>query len=70
MEEPTPATWRLGVAGGVVCLLAIAGPHDRDPRALPVTLHDRAAGRALKVGLCADPPGGSTHPGTGSCRRG
>jgi hypothetical protein len=25
VEEPTPGIWRLGVAGGVVCLLAIAG---------------------------------------------
>ena len=25
MEEPTPGTWTLGVAGGVVALLAIAG---------------------------------------------
>lgn len=51
-------------------LLAIAGPHDRDPRALPVTLHDRAAGRALKVGVCADPPGGSTHPEVAAAIRG
>ncbi len=43
-------------------LLAIAGPHDRDPRALPVTLSDRAEGRALRVAVLADPPGGSTHP--------
>lgn len=43
-------------------LLAIAGPHERDPRALPVTLVDRAAGRPLRVAVCADPPGGDTHP--------
>lgn len=43
-------------------LLAIAGPHERDPRALPVTLVDRAAGRPVRVAVCADPPGGGTHP--------
>ena len=42
-------------------LLAIAGAHARDPRSLPVTLSDRAAGRALRVAVAADPPGGSTH---------
>ena len=25
MEEPTPGNWRLGVAGGVVALLAVLG---------------------------------------------
>jgi len=43
-------------------LLTIAGPHERDPRALPVTLVDRAAGRPVRVAVCADPPGGGTHP--------
>lgn len=43
-------------------LLAIAGAHDRDPRALPVTLTDRADGRALRVAVAAAPPGGTTHP--------
>lgn len=43
-------------------LLAIAGPHERDPRALPVTLVDRAAGRPVRVAVGADPPGGGTHP--------
>ena len=48
-------------------LLAIAGAHDRDPRALPVTLIDRTVtegtgGRALRIAVAADPPGGSTHP--------
>jgi len=44
-------------------LLAIAGAHDRDPRAVPVVLADRAAGRALRVAVCAAPPAGSTHDG-------
>jgi amidase len=43
-------------------LLAIAGAHDRDAHSLPVTLTDRSAGRALRVAVLADPPGGSTHP--------
>ncbi len=43
-------------------LLAIAGEHDRDPRSLPVALRDRAAGRALRVAVAANPPGGATHP--------
>lgn len=42
-------------------LLAIAGPHDRDPRSLPVVLADRSEGRALRVAVCATPPGGETH---------
>lgn len=44
-------------------LLTIAGPHDRDPRAVPVVLADRAAGRPLRVAVCATPPGGTTHAG-------
>jgi amidase len=43
-------------------LLVIAGAHDRDPRSVPVVLQDRSAGRALRVAVCASPPGGSTHP--------
>ncbi|MEN9823139.1 MAG: hypothetical protein RLZ04_1565 [Actinomycetota bacterium] len=43
-------------------LLAIAGQHDRDPRSVPVVLADRSAGRAMRVAVLADPPGGSTHP--------
>jgi amidase len=43
-------------------LLAIAGAHDRDVNALPVSLSDRTEGRALRVAVLADPPGGSTHP--------
>ncbi len=42
-------------------LLTIAGAHDRDPRAVPVVLADRAEGRALRVAVCAAPPAGSTH---------
>lgn len=44
-----------------VGLLTIAGAHDRDPRAVPIVLTDRAQGRALRVAVCAAPPAGSTH---------
>ena len=43
-------------------LLTIAGRHDRDPRSLPVELVDRTEGRAVRVAVCLDPPGGDTHP--------
>jgi len=59
LSEGTMARHVADVRAG---LLTIAGPHDRDPRALPVTLSDRTIGRRWKVALCADPPGGSTHP--------
>lgn len=42
-------------------LMTIAGAHDRDPRAVPVVLADRAQGRALRVAVCSAPPAGSTH---------
>ncbi len=41
-------------------LLVIAGAHERDPRALPVVLTDRAEGRMLKVAVCTTPPAGET----------
>ena len=51
-------------------LLTIAGAHDRDPRSVPVVLADRAAGRALRVSVCAAPPGGSTHAGVAAAIQG
>jgi amidase len=51
-------------------LLTIAGAHDRDPRSLPITLVDRAAGRPLRVAVLADPPGGTTHPDVAAAIRG
>jgi len=51
-------------------LLTIAGAHDRDPRAVPVVLADRAEGRALRVAVCAAPPAGSTHSGVVAAIRG
>lgn len=43
-------------------LLALAGPHPRDPRCLPVTLTDLEPGERLRIAVCPDPPGGTTHP--------
>ncbi len=43
-------------------LEVLAGPHVRDPRALPVTLTDLADGERVDVAVMADPPGGATHP--------
>ena len=59
LSEGTMARHIADVRAG---LMIIAGAHDRDPRALPVTLADRASGRALRVAVATDPPGGSTHP--------
>lgn len=50
-------------------LLTIAGAHDRDPRCLPVQLADRTEGRALRVAVLPEPPGGSTHPGVAAAVR-
>jgi amidase len=58
----TDGTMARHVADVRAGLLAIAGPHERDPRALPVTLVDRAVGRRVRVAVCTTPPGGSTHP--------
>ncbi|MCU1360546.1 MAG: putative amidase [Ilumatobacteraceae bacterium] len=43
-------------------LLTVAGPHARDPLALPVRLADVDRGRTLRVAVMVDPPGGATHP--------
>lgn len=51
-------------------LLTIAGAHDRDPRSLPVVLADRAAGRPLRVAVCAAPPAGETHDGVAAAIQG
>jgi amidase len=42
-------------------LLALAGPHPRDPVSAPVVL-EGAQGRRLRVAVMADVPGGSVHP--------
>ena len=43
-------------------LVALAGPHVRDPRSLPVVLRDLGAGERVRIAVLADPPGGATHP--------
>ena len=43
-------------------LLTVAGPHVRDPLALPARLDEAPTGRPLRVAVCADPPGGTTDP--------
>jgi amidase len=47
----------------------VAGPHLRDPLALPVRIADLAPGRPLRVAVAADTPGGSTHPGVAAAIR-
>ena len=44
-------------------LLTVAGPHARDPKALPVRLAEPVSGRPIRVALLAEPPGGDTDPG-------
>ena len=66
----TDGTMARHVADVRAALLAIAGPHERDPRALPVTLVDHTAGRRLRVAVCTDPPGGTTHPEVTAAIRG
>ena len=43
-------------------LLALAGPHVRDPRSLPVTLTDLGGDERVRVAVLAEPPGGTTNP--------
>jgi amidase len=50
------------VADVRAALLALAGPHVRDPRSLPVTLADAHHGERLRIAVVAAPPGGETHP--------
>jgi amidase len=44
-------------------LLAVAGPHVRDPLALLVPFAEAATDRPFRVAVCADPPGGTTDAG-------
>ena len=50
-------------------LLAVAGPHRRDPLALPVTLDEPSPGVELRVAVVAEPPGGDTDPGIAAAVR-
>jgi amidase len=47
----------------------VAGPHVRDPLALPVVLADAPRDRPLKVAVVAAPPGGDTHAGVADAIR-
>lgn len=49
------------VADVATGLSVVAGAHPRDPKSLPVTL-PAAPDQALRIALCAEPPGGDTHP--------
>lgn len=44
-------------------LLAVAGPHPRDPDAVDQPFGAGPGDRRWRVAVCAEPPGGSTHPG-------
>jgi amidase len=57
------------VADVRAALLAIAGPHPRDPRSLPVVLTDAEPGERLRIGVLAEPPGGATDPGIAAAVR-
>lgn len=47
----------------------LSGPHPRDPRSLPVNITDADFGNNLKVGVLAEPPGGTTDPGIAAAIR-
>ena len=69
-EDPTLAFQQMAVQGpmarGVAsvrrALDVLAGPHRRDPVALPVELTDLAEGERLRIAVLAEPPGGETDP--------
>ena len=50
-------------------LLAVAGPHVRDPLALPVELDEPSPGAVLRIAVLAEPPGCDTDPGIASAIR-
>ena len=50
-------------------LLAVAGPHVRDPLALPVELAEPSPGAVLRVAVLAEPPGCDTDPGIAAAIR-
>jgi amidase len=49
--------------------LAVAGPHPRDPKALPVALAEVDTRTRSRVAVLAEPPGGTTHPGVAAAVR-
>jgi amidase len=50
-------------------LLAVAGPHPRDPLSLPVTLAGAVSEAPLRVAALAEPPNGTTDPGIAAAVR-
>jgi amidase len=50
-------------------LLAVAGPHRRDPLALPVVMAEPSPGARLRVAVVPEPPGGATDPGIAAAIR-
>ena len=50
-------------------LLAVAGPHVRDPLALPVELAEPTPGARLRIAVLAEPPGCDTDPGIAAAIR-
>jgi amidase len=77
--EDSPIMFQLMAVQGVMArhvadvragLLAVAGPHPRDPLSLPVTLSAPAPDARLRIAVLAEPPNGSTDPGiAGAIRR-
>ena len=76
--EDMPITFQLMAVQGVMArhvadlragLLAVAGPHPRDPLSLPVTLMPPAPDARLRVAVLPEPPNGSTEPGIASAIR-
>jgi amidase len=70
--EDAPIMFQLMAVQGVMArhvadlragLLAVAGPHPRDPLSLPVTLPPVDAGTRLRIAVLAEPPNGATDPG-------
>jgi amidase len=76
--EDAPITFQMMAVQGVMArhvadlragLLAIAGPHPRDPLSLPVTLTPSAPDARPRVAVLPEPPNGSTGPGVASAIR-
>jgi amidase len=57
------------VADVRAALVALAGPHVRDPRSVPASLVDLVAGERVRIAVLADPPGGTTDPGIAAAVR-
>jgi amidase len=77
--EDAPIMFQLMAVQGVMArhvadlragLLAVAGPHPRDPLSLPVTLSSPDADAPLRIAVLAEPPRGATDSGiAGAIRR-